>query len=445
MTGSLPLDAFTFGLISAASLPLGALVSFIWTPRNKAVAAMMAFGGGALLAALTIDLAGPALERGHFYALAGGCIIGGLLFDFLNQVVNNKGGFLRKTATTIEYMRKRRVHSAMKVFEQLSRVPLFNQLPPEEIRQLTPYIHGRSFKNGTRIVHQGDPGDSLFIIEQGQVDILDDAQGGNRIARLNRSNVFGEMALLTGEPRAASAIAVTDTKAWIIYKEDFDRILKNSPALAETVHHLAEERISDLKDKQIIDEAQANQWFEQATGQVEEEMAGAPTSQDIKEAAKEHSGAPLAIWLGILLDGIPESLVIGSSLIAGGHAAAEGHVTEAAISFSLLAGLFLSNFPEALSSSVGMREQNYSRGKIFSMWGSLMVLTGLGAVAGFYLFSGLDHSNAAFSLVEGVAAGAMLTMIAETMLPEASHKGGAIVGFSTLLGFLAAIFFKTLQ
>lgn len=153
-----------------------------------------------------------------------------------------------------------------------------------------------------------------------------------------------------------------------------------------------------------------------------------PTRTEIKAAASAHIGAPLAIWIGILLDGIPESMVIGSSLI------------HASISLSLIAGLFLSNFPEALSSSIGMREHQYSYKKIFWMWTSLMIITGIGAVLGNIFFT--EAPLFLFALVEGVAAGAMLTMIAETMLPEAYHKGGAITGFTTLLGFLAAIFLK---
>lgn len=146
------------------------------------------------------------------------------------------------------------------------------------------------------------------------------------------------------------------------------------------------------------------------------------------------------------LDGIPESFVIGSSLVGfgAGHVAASGgleHAT-AGISFSLLAGLFLSNFPEAMSSSIGMLEQKYSKTKIFWMWTSLMIITGIGALIGYIVSNGLDHGSSTFSLVEGLAAGAMLVMIAETMLPEASHKGGAVIGMATLLGFLAALFCK---
>ena len=90
-----------------------------------------------------------------------------------------------------------------------------------------------------------------------------------------------------------------------------------------------------------------------------------------------------------------------------------------------------------------MLHQRYPRPRIALMWLSLMALTGVGAYLGNIFFQGVSHT--VFALMEGVAAGAMLTMIAETMLPEAYHKGGAVTGVSTLLGFLAAIFFKTLE
>jgi zinc transporter ZupT len=77
------------------------------------------------------------------------------------------------------------------------------------------------------------------------------------------------------------------------------------------------------------------------------------------------------------------------------------------------------------------------------MWLGLLVMTGVGAYLGNVLFRGIPHST--YALMEGLAAGAMLTMIAETMLPEAERNGGAITGACTLLGFLAAIFFKTLE
>lgn len=429
MPENLALKALIFGLISAASLPLGAVVARFWIPKQRMVAAMMAFGAGALLSALTIDLVGEALRKGEFYPLALGCILGGILFVILNQVVNNKGGFLRKAATTINHLKRKKTQEIKRVFKKMSRVPLLNRLPPEEIQALLPYISSRTYKKGSTIIRQGDPGDSLFIIERGKVDILDEKKA-LKIATLKDEDVLGEMALITGEPRFATAIAASDTRVWFLLKEHFDRFLLTSPKLAEAVKLLLKERIDDLQTKEMIQHEKAEEWFSKATKHIDEEII-IPTETDIKEAASAHGGAPLAIWLGILLDGIPESLVIGSSLI------------HSSISFSLIAGLFLSNFPESLSSSVGMREQDYSYRKIFWMWTSLMIITGIGAFLGNIFFVGAPHFL--FALIEGMAAGAMLTMIAETMLPEAYHKGGAITGFMTLLGFLAAIFFKTLE
>ena len=423
MPESLSAQAFIFGLISAASLPLGAAVALIWVPRPRVTAAMMAFGGGALLAALTLDLVGEAMRKGDFYSLAGGCLLGCVLFILLNQIVNERGGFLRNVATTIQYLTKRKTEHIRSLAERLSAVPLFRALPPDVMGELLPQIQERTYRAGTTIIRQGEPGDSLFVIEQGEVAVIDERAGDRRVGTLGDKDVFGEIALLTGEPRTATAIAEKDTRVWILLKEQFDRLLAASPEVAEAVHTLATQR-------RAPEQAKGEAWVKAATADLETRIA-APTNTEILEAAAAHGGAPLAIWLGILLDGIPESLVIGSSLV------------QASISASLIAGLFLSNFPEALSSSVGMLHQRYPRARIMVMWVSLMLMTGVGAYAGNLLFRGMPHSL--FALMEGVAAGAMLTMIAETMLPEAERSGGAVTGASTLLGFLAAIFFKTLE
>lgn len=96
---NLPFDlaiykAFSYGILSACSLPLGCLTILLWKPSDRAIAFLMAFGGGALLAALTIDLVASTLAKGDFYPLAAGCITGGLIFITLNQIVNNFGGFV---------------------------------------------------------------------------------------------------------------------------------------------------------------------------------------------------------------------------------------------------------------------------------------------------------------------------------------------------------------
>jgi CRP-like cAMP-binding protein len=422
MPEGLSAQAFMFGLISAASLPLGALVALAWIPRPRVTAAMMAFGGGALLAALTLDLVGEAMRKGHFYPLAAGSLLGCFLFILLNQIVNERGGFLRHAASTIQYLTKRKSDHMRSLAERLSAVPLFAALPPAVMGELLPQIQERTYQPGTTIIRQGEPGDSLFVIERGEVGVIDDLAGGRRVGTMIANDVFGEIALLTGEPRSATAVADKETRVWILFKEQFDRLLAAAPEVAERVRNLASER-------RAADQRQSKAWVRAATADLDSHIA-APTNTEIREAAAEHRGAPLAIWLGIALDGIPESLVIGSSLV------------QASVSASLIAGLFLSNFPEALSSSVGMLQQRYPRWRIVVMWLSLMLMTGVGAYLGNILFRGMPPAT--FALMEGVAAGAMLTMIAETMLPEAERHGGAVTGASTLLGFLAAIFFKTI-
>ncbi|MBD3393180.1 MAG: cyclic nucleotide-binding domain-containing protein [Chitinivibrionales bacterium] len=430
MPENLAIRAFVFGLISAVSLPLGALTAAFWKPRARVLAFLLAFGSGALLAALTIDLVADALEKGRVTALILGCICGGALFVVLNQAINDRGGFLRKAATTMTYLKRRNAQRLKLLLQRMGQVDVFSHLPPEEAQALVPFVTSRSYARGTTIFHQGDAGDSLYIIESGKIDVVDASGGKKVIATLGQSDVLGEMALVTGELRSASAIARTDCRVWVVLKEHFDRVLKVSPRVAEAVRDLVSTRITDLKHKESIDAHRAEDWAAKAAKNIDQRTV-LPSETEVKEAASAHGGAPLAIWLGILLDGIPESLVIGASLL------------HASISFSLIGGLFLSNYPEALSSSVGMRRQGNSFVKVFLMWLSLMIITGIGAFFGNIFFVGAPASL--FIFVEGLAAGAMLTMIAETMLPEAYYKGGAITGFSTLLGFLAAIFFKTLE
>jgi zinc transporter ZupT len=169
--------------------------------------------------------------------------------------------------------------------------------------------------------------------------------------------------------------------------------------------------------------------------------------KDVHNEVKEHSGAPMSIWLGLLIDSIPESFVIGAGFLAllsvkigQGIHPEFGDV----VPYTLVAGLFLSNFPEALSSSIGMKKQGIGKTKIILLWTSLVLITGIGAVVGYYLGAEIPHEIEIG--IEGLAAGAMLTMIAQTMIPEAVHIGGnKVVGLSVLAGYLSAVAFKLFE
>lgn len=430
MPEDLALRSLIFGLICTCSLPLGALTALVWKPGNRVTAALMAFGAGALIAALTLDLVAESVAKGEFLPLLAGSLTGGILFSLLNQIVNEKGGFLRKVSTTLNYFHKRKLREIEDFYKTLSLVPVFNHLPAHELTALAGHLKLNSFKAGDILIHQGEKGDSMFFIKTGNVSIVDAKNGDKEIARLGKGNVIGEIALISGADRSATVIANDEVTVWVISKEDFDLLSQKSPELMKSLETLIENRLHELIGTHTLSSQKAHAWYRKATKHLEKHIT-APSQSEIKEASKSHGGAALGIWLGNLLDGIPDSLVIGASMI------------HSSLSLSLIAGLFLSNYPEALSSSAEMKEQGMKKWKPFWMWVSLMILTGLGAYAGNIFMA--EAPEYLFIAIEGIAAGAMLTMVAETMLPEAFHLGGAITGLSTLAGFLAAIFFKTLE
>ena len=197
MTGIIELDAFLFGLISAVSLPMGAMLALKWTPKPKVLASMMAIGAGALLAALTIDLVAVSVDKGHFYPLAGGMILGGLFFVLLNKIVNSKGGFLRKTATIITHITQKQSARQKKLYQRLSKVAFFHNLTPSKAQMLIPYLHRYRYRQGKIMVHEGDPGDNFFIIENGEAIVMDD-NTNSVISILRADDTYGIVELMTG-------------------------------------------------------------------------------------------------------------------------------------------------------------------------------------------------------------------------------------------------------
>jgi len=602
--------AFGVGLISALSLPLGAVTALLWRLEARVIAAMMAFGGGALLAALTLDLVAPALHLGHYTAVCSGFLAGGLLFIALNLVVNDFGGFRRKVSTTIHHTRRESRRRLRRVLSHLNRTPIFEDLTDDEIARLAASVHPVFYPAGSRIYRKGDPADAIYVVFRGEVEICD-VEGGSRepthvIDDIGSGGAFGADSLFTGSPHHVTATAIQPTWGWRIPEAGLRQLLVESAAFRRNVRAWLEQPHIRryLVDEQSLSEVEVDAWFEEALASLDAEgrlpdarpverhaaafrslaprldrlpwleelsseeadwlslhlvyrhyqpgevlfregdpsdrlfiledggisvwgsrnrlpsryeagdgigvrafitgvrhtvtahvtrecgawtlrredfrrlLANYPDIRDrlaaylktpvirtylrqryqldrgtiddwVSRALKavrvgkpppgllgkgvessEPTGASLAIWLGILLDGIPESLVIGASVSAAG------------ISPSLVVGLFLANYPEALSSSQGMLEEKFPRRRILLMWTSIMLLTGVGAAIGKLIMD--EASPVFFAFLEGLAAGAMLTMIAQTMLPEANIKGGSIIGLWTLLGFFCAIVVKAI-
>jgi ZIP family zinc transporter len=142
-----------------------------------------------------------------------------------------------------------------------------------------------------------------------------------------------------------------------------------------------------------------------------------------QQPSDESSG--IAIAVGALLDGIPESIVIGVSLIGGG-----------AVGWVAVTAIFLSNVPEGLSSAAGMKKAGRSAAYVFGLWGGIALVSGVAATIGYAVFAGM--SAAVVAGITAVAAGAILAMIADTMIPEAFEAAHEYAGLVTVAGFLAA-------
>lgn len=596
--------AVFYGALSALALPLGALIGVLWRPPDRLLAVLLAFGGGALLAALTLDLVAPGIDRGHFSDLAIGCVLGGLLFKALDRAVSRKGGYLRKPSTALTHWRRSARTRLAGLLQDLHRVKHIGDLDDSMREQLLAMMSVVDAPRGTWIYRTGEQARTLYIVEKGAVDLVDPATG-EAVATLGPHDVFGRMSFVTGLPRATEAhtragarllripregllqlvreepkwrsvmlgmvdasevetylvqrhgMSLQDASEWrteaaaalradgfydppspdavpdvtdlvdllaaerrsefaalvprsslralaqrmthrevsdgvvlhhageradrlqlvrrgvvhlidpqpldstprvvragetfgalpfltgathgttavahgevalsAVDRDDFTDVLDEDDGLRHAVgQFLRRQRVGDfVAEREHVPARTAHAWIERSVRSIEG-VHVMPSTEGLSHVRAAGGGAAMAIFLGILLDGIPESFVIGANVLNSGG-----------ITLSLLAGLFLANFPEALSSAAGMRDQAMSRTRILTMWIIVMVITGAGAGVGAVVLQ--EAPGTVFALIEGLAAGAMLTMIAETMLPEAYHKGGGVVGLSTLGGFLAAI------
>jgi zinc transporter, ZIP family len=140
-------------------------------------------------------------------------------------------------------------------------------------------------------------------------------------------------------------------------------------------------------------------------------------------------GSALAIVMGSVLDGIPESFVLGLTVLQGG------------ISVPLFVGVALSNLPEGMASSSGLRIAGWSLGRVSRMWFLVVAVSAVAAAAGYFFFNpatgSLGPQHAAFA--QAFAAGALLTMLADTMLPEAYEEERAFTGALVVLGFAGSL------
>ncbi len=147
------------------------------------------------------------------------------------------------------------------------------------------------------------------------------------------------------------------------------------------------------------------------------------SGQQPSEQQQPGSGAAIAI--GALMDGIPESVVLGLSLLGGGG-----------VGVPVLVAIFISNLPEGLSSAAGMKRSGRTAGYVFGIWCGIAIASGLAGLLGALLLQ--SASPVTIAVITAIAAGAILAMIADTMIPEAFEQAHLYAGLITVLGFMVA-------
>ena len=437
----MPLDApRIFGAVLLATLAMlsllvGVVIGLFAKPSRRINAIVMAFGTGALIQALALELAFEGAERliteNHLSGLASwlwvaaGFALGGILYYLGDRRLEQYGAALRHPALTKLYLLRQKRQQSAALLTRLAQVDLLRALPPEEMEEVLLCVQPVRFAAGDLIFHRGDAGDALYLIVAGQVAVFasDPAEGVEPalLARLTEGQSFGEMALLTGAPRTATVIATTDVELLKIAREHFDELLDCLPRLRPAVEALNSQRLLQNIATQHTPAA-ADAWQKLALANIQRLSRREEAALMAKHAA---AGAPLALFLGALLDGIPESLVIGSSF-----------VTFDTFRFTFLAAVFLSNLPEAIGSAVGMQQAGFSTKRIFTLWGLLVLAGALAAALGNLFLA--DAPPTLLTLVGAIAGGGILAMVSSVMMPDAYEDGGPAVGLATIAGFLTA-------
>jgi CRP-like cAMP-binding protein len=429
------LFASTMAVLAMTSLLIGASIGLFLKPSQKVNAIIMAFGTGALIQALAVELAYEGAQRlvheAHLHGViswlwvAGGFVVGGSMYYVGNRMIDKMGGAMRHPALAKLFLLEKKREESAAILARLAGVELVRSLPPEEMEDVLACVEPVRIKTGETVFNRGDNGDALFFIEEGQVNILSGNGDASVIAKLGSGQSFGEMALLSGEPRSATAVAETDVSLLRIDKKHFDDLMYRSPNLRRAVE--------DLNSRRLMENVQS------AKGKVDTQHWQKVALANIQRLTRSEElalmqkhvggGAPLAIFLGAMLDGIPESIVIGSSF-----------VSLATYQYTFLAAVFVSNLPEAMASAAGMKDAGFAPSRVMMLWGALVAVGAVAAALGNIFLT--DAPPTLLTLVEAIAGGGILAMVSSVMMPEAYEHGGPDVGLATIAGFLVAFLFS---
>lgn len=402
--------AFLQGILGASSMALGAMIALLWQPGRKFLATVMAFGSGTLIAAIAFEIADTVYQSANFAILVLGFLLGGLLFTSLSKYIDEQGGFIRKPAVSRRYVVEHKARESQELISHLGHSELMKTLPEEEKHQLAKlliphYVHPQEI-----LCREGEKGDYFYLIGVGEADVY---KGKKWINRLKSGDIFGEMSLLTGEPRSATIVAATAMELYRLDHNNFSQTITQSPYLALVLSRTLARRLRVAVE---FDHGERPPPLDNLS--VLEPLKD--EGPDLKKMLQ--GSAPMAILVGTLVDNIPEALVIGMNT----------HLNFLGGSF--LFAVFISNFPEALSSSFGMKEAGISHRKILLLWGSAVLASGLIAILGYLIRD--SGTILVVALAKAIAGGAILAMLTSTMMPEAYELGGSSVSYATIIGFL---------
>lgn len=418
--------AFFQGILGASSLILGASVGVLWQPNKAFSAAIMAFGSGILLAVLAFEITAQVYQESGFLPLMSGFFLGGLLFIGLTNYVDRHGGFLRQPAPSRRYLLEQIQDQASDVLQRIAHIDVIQHLPDVEQKILASLLKPIHVAPETIICQEGEIGDYFYLIVEGEAEVCKREQV---VTILRAGETFGEMSLLTGEPRSASVRAISPMDLYQINKKSFEWLLNHSPHLARAISQTLARRLQVSTESQVESERNLSLWQQQLMNSMHLDLMLKQDSDTLTGLVKR--SAPSAILIGTLIDNIPEALVIGMN------------VGKNYLGWSFLLAVFISNFPEALSSAAGMKQTGTKSKQILSLWGGVVLLSGVCALGGYSLQN--QASEFFLILVHSMAGGAILSMLASTMMPEAYELGGSTIAFATISGFLSGFFITTIQ
>jgi len=423
--------AALLGLATTSSSMLGVALGLYVPLSKRLLGCILGFAAGGLISALAIELAFNGARElfqldfgvGAAWLLVGsGFAIGATVYSVFSRYLDHMGAAVRSPTRFREFAQERHARDIKELIELLSRCDLLRHLPPQKIEALLPVVHTRRLAPGEILFSAGDPGDALYIVAAGHVEIL---EGDRPLATLSEGDAFGEMALLSGGPRTATVRAAGEVELLELGRDDFEHLVGSDPVLARAVERLSHDRA--LTNLSAGTPGAAN-WAMIASSSMER-LTQRETNKILAEGGH---GAGLPIVLGNVLDTIPGCLVIGSTF--------HGWRT---MSLTLMLGMFIGGIPEAAASAASLRKAGFKVPAIFGLW-SIVLVAGMAAAAlGHGVIGGAHPIVTVFA--EAVAGGAVLAVVTHAMIPEAIEEAGSLIVLPTTAGFLAALYLALVE